>query len=202
MVAGVGWTGLNVAGAVLFGGAPLARAPLVALGTILSGAAGALAAASMTRVRFGKSDASLSANGFLAGLVASSAGCALVSPAGALATGLVAGVLALYCIELLELRLKIDDPAGAVSVHGAAGLWGLIVAGAFAGGNHLTAQLVAIATLLGALFPLLYGIQRALHAFVPFRVPREAERQGMDLSELGAGAYPEFMLHRDDLGLR
>jgi Amt family ammonium transporter len=202
MLAAAGWVGLNIAGSVLFGSAGLARAPFVALGTLLSGATGALAAGGVTRIRFGKPDASLSANGFIAGLVASSAGCALVPPAGALLIGLVAGGMAVYCIEILELRLKIDDPAGAISVHAAAGMWGLLAAGVFAGTDHLVAQLVLIATLLGAMFPMMYGIQRAVKAFVPFRVVQESERQGMDLSELGAGAYPEFMIHRDDLGPR
>jgi Amt family ammonium transporter len=202
MLAGVGWIGLNIAGAVLFGHAALGRAPFVAFGTVLSGAAGALAAAAITRLRFGKSDPSLSANGFLAGLVASSSGCAVAPPLIALLIGMVAGTLSVYCIEVLELRLKIDDPAGAISVHALGGFWGLLVAGIIAGDGHFTGQLVAIATLLGAIFPLLYGIQRTIRAFVPFRAQREAERQGMDLSELGAGAYPEFMLHRDDFGLR
>ena len=202
MLAAPGWVGLNLAGAMLFGAAELSRAPFVALGTLLAGAAGALAAGGVTRIRFGKPDASLSGNGFIAGLVASSAGCAIVPPIGALLIGLIAGGMAVYCIEILELRLKIDDPAGAVSVHAAAGIWGLLAAGIFAGTNHFVAQMIAIATLLGAMFPLLYAIQRAIRFFAPFRVSQESERQGMDLTELGAGAYPEFMIHRDDFNLR
>src|SRR5579872_4506753 len=83
-----------------------------------------LASALITRTRFGKPDASLSANGWVGGLVASSAGCAFVIPAAAVLIGLVAGALVTLSVEWLELHLHIDDPGGAISVHGMAGIWG------------------------------------------------------------------------------
>jgi Amt family ammonium transporter len=197
-----GWIGLNTAGAILFGGAEFSHAPSIAVITLLSAAGGALSAAAVTRARFGKPDASLCANGWTCGLVSSSAACAWTTPAEALLVALVAGALVIYAIELLELRMRIDDPAGAISVHGVGGLWGLLATGILNGGTQFVPQLLGIATLLGFVFPLLYGLNCLANRFVPYRARPENERQGMDLTELGAGAYPEFMLHRDDLGFR
>lgn len=197
-----GWFGLNVAGSILFGGVEFSRVPLIAVITLLSAAGGALAAAAVTGIRFGKPDASLCANGWTCGLVSSSAACAWTNPAEALLVGLVAGALVVYVIELLELRLKVDDPAGAISVHGVGGLWGLFAAGLLNGGTQFVPQLLGIATLLGTVFPLTYCLSLIENRLIHFRVRPEAERQGLDLSELGAGAYPEFMVHRDDLGFR
>ena len=102
-------------------------------------------------------------------------------------------------VELMELALSIDDPTGAVTVHGAGGLWGLFAAGLFAAGHgQFLAQLVGIAALLGVLLPLVYGLFALLNRFVAFRVESDGERLGMDLHELGGGAYPEFVIHRDD----
>jgi ammonium transporter, Amt family len=197
-----GWFGLNVAGSILFGGVASSRAPFIAVITFLSAVGGAMTAAGLAKLRFGKPDASLFANGWTCGLVSSSAACAWTKPLAALLVGVVAGALVVYAIELLELRLKIDDPAGAISVHAIGGLWGLLATGILDGGAHALPQLVAIATLLGCVFPLSYGLNSLLNLVVHFRVQPEKERQGMDLSELGAGAYPEFMVHRDDLGFR
>jgi ammonium transporter, Amt family len=197
-----GWIGLNTAGAILFGGIEFSHAPSIAIITVLSAAGGALAAAALTRARFGKPDASLCANGWTCGLVSSSAACAWTTPAEALLVALVAGALVVYAIELLELRMRVDDPAGAISVHGVGGLWGLLAAGILNGGTQFVPQLLGIATLLGFVFPVLYGLNYVANRFVPYRARPESERQGMDLTELGAGAYPEFMLHRDDSAFR
>lgn len=197
-----GWIGLNASGGILFSGISYLRLPFIAVGTLIAGAGGAIAAAAITRIRFGKPDASLTANGWIAGLVASSAGCATAQPAQALLTGLVAGTLVIFSIEVLELRWRIDDPAGAISVHLLGGAWGLLAAGLFDGPERLLGQLLGIATLLGFVLPVTYGVDVLINRFVPFRASVESERQGMDLAELGAGAYPEFMIHRDDLGFR
>ena len=197
-----GWFGLNSAGALLFGGGHPVQPALIAIDTLLSACGGILSGAFVTRVRFGKPDASLCANGWVSGLVASSAGCALMNPAEALLVGMVAGVLAVFLIEVLELRLKVDDPSGAISVHGAGGLWGLLAVGLFTDTGQFMAQLVGIATLLGFVFPMTYLLNLLLNRLLPFRVSAEGERQGVDLHELGAGAYPEFMIHRDDLNFR
>ena len=199
LLALVGWVAWNLAGAIIWVHAPLSALPGTAINTLLS-ASGALAATfSVTRFRFGKPDASLCANGWLAGLVASSACAAFASPAGSLFVGAVAGVFTPLLVEVLELALSIDDPTGAITVHGAAGLWGLIAAGFFAPQTgQLLAQLIGIAALLGFFFPLIYFLFALLNRFVPFRVDPDGERMGMDLHEIGGGAYPEFVIHRDE----
>ena len=197
-----GWLGLNEAGAILYSGATLASVPLVAMNTMLAAGSALLAAAGVTRARFGKPDASLSANGWVAGLVASSASCLFVRPAEAAAIGLVAGVLVVYSIELFELHLGVDDPGGTVSVHAVGGLWGILAMGLFGrtgqDEGQLLAQIVGLASLLGFVFPLTYGISWLLNRMSPFRVASEGEWQGLDLYELGAGAYPEFVSHGEE----
>jgi Amt family ammonium transporter len=215
----VGWFGLNSAGAILFSGADPSVAVLIGINTVLTASAAALTAAIITNIRFGKPDASLTANGWVGGLVASSACCAFVSPAEAVVIGFVAGVVVTFSVEWFELRLEVDDPGGAVSVHVVGGIWGLLalgIFGHFAGpimnvaGESLSsspsgsdsgqwlAQVVGVATLLGFVLPLTYGINLLLNRFFPYRVSVEGERQGMDLHELGAGAYPEFVTHTDE----
>lgn len=115
--------------------------------------------------------------------------------------------------------MEVDDPGGAISVHAVGGIWGLLALGmfgqferpvlnvagdtlpstmsAFVSGQWL-AQFIGVATLLGFVLPLTYGVNRLLNRFYPFRVSAEGERQGMDLHELGAGAYPEFVTHTDE----
>jgi Amt family ammonium transporter len=199
LVALVGWLAWNVAGAVLWLHAPLAALPVTAVNTLLS-ASGALAATfTVTRIRFGKPDASLCANGWLAGLVASCACAGLVTPGQALFIGFVAGIATPLLVEVLELALSIDDPSGAISVHAVGGLWGLLAVGIFAPQpGQLVAQLVGIATLLGVVLPLVYLLFWLLNRVVPFRVDPDGERIGMDLHELGGGAYPDFVIHRDE----
>jgi Amt family ammonium transporter len=135
----------------------------------------------------------------MSGLVASTACSALVSPAAALFIGVVAGIATPLLVEVLELALSIDDPSGAISAHLIAGLWGLAAAGIFAPQHgQMLAQFVGIATLLGVFLPLLFFVLLLLNRFVPFRVDADGERIGMDLHELGGGAYPEFVIHRDE----
>ena len=199
LLALVGWLAWNVSGAVLWLHAPLASLPQTALNTLLTGSAAVAATYAVTRFRFGKPDASLCANGWMAGLVASSATAALVNPLEALLVGLVAGIVTPLLVEVMELALSIDDPSGAITVHAVGGLWGLFAAGVFAPqAGQLMAQLAGIGTLLGLVFPLLYLLFAVLNRFVPFRVDADGERLGMDLHELGGGAYPEFVIHRDE----
>lgn len=199
MVALVGWLAWNMAGSLLWLNTPPSALVVVALNTMLSASAALLATFLVTRFRFGKPDASLCANGWLAGLVTSSACAGVVSPVAALFTGLVAGIFTPLLVESFELVLSIDDPSGAVSVHGAAGLWGLIAAGIFAPhAGQLLAQLVTVSTLMGLMFPLIYGLFWLMDRVIAFRVESDGERLGMDLHELGGNAYPEFVVHRDE----
>ncbi len=200
----LGFLGLDCAGAILFTGVDARGASIVPLNATLASASALLAAAGVTRSRFGKADASLCANAWVAGLVASSAGCAVIRPAGAVLTGLVAGVLVVYAVEWIELRFRVDDPGGAIAVHAFGGLWGVLAAGVFEAAGKRSApdqwlsQVVGIATLIGFVLPAAYASNRLLDRFLPQRVAPEGERQGLDLYELGAGAYPDFMTHRDD----
>lgn len=217
----MGWLGLNIAGAILYTGAGFTAAPLIAINTSLSAAAAALAAVAITRARFRKPDASLSVNGWVGGLVASSAACAFLKPAGAVVVGLVAGAIVTLAVEWLETYLGVDDPGGAVSVHAVGGLWGVLALGLFArvsrtvpnvasplygagsgDAGQWLAQLTGVATLFGFVLPLTYGLNWLLNRLHPMRVAAESEQQGMDLSELGADAYPEFLTRTEDFRLR
>ncbi len=217
LLALVGWMGLNSAAAILFTNAEPELVPLIAVNTLLGSASAASAAAVVTKIRFGKPDASLSANGWVGGLVAGSATCAFVDPATAVVIGLVAGALVTLAVEWFESKLAVDDPVGAVSIHAASGIWGVLALGIFAhlpegvlnavspgsgDSGQWLAQLVGVATLLGFVLPLTYGLNRLLNRFYPQRVAIEGERQGMDLYELGAGAYPDFLTHTDEFTQR
>jgi ammonium transporter, Amt family len=195
----VGSLAWNLAGAMLWINAGPVTLPRTAINTLLCGSIAMAGTLVVTCIRFGKPDASLCANGWMAGLVASTACAALVSPATALFIGLVAGIATPLLVEVLELALSIDDPSGAISVHLLSGLWGLAAAGIFAPQHgQFLAQLVGIATLLGVFLPTLSIAFLALNRLVPFRVDADGERIGMDLHELGGGAYPEFVIHRDE----
>jgi Amt family ammonium transporter len=218
MLALVGWFGLNSAGAILFTGGTPSGSVRIAMNTFLAAAASALTAALITKIRFGKPDASLCANGWVGGLVASSASCAFVVPSEAVVIGSIAGALVTFSVEWIELRLEVDDPGGVVSVHAVGGIWGLLALGMFArfhgpiwniagdpaalamenDSGQWLAQWIGVATLLGFVLPLTYMANWLLSRIYPYRVSIEGERQGMDLHELGAGAYPEFVTHTED----
>jgi Amt family ammonium transporter len=207
LLALVGWIGLDAAIAMLFYGVPAEQIASIAIDAMLSASSGCLAAVVITHWRYRKPDASLSANGWIAGLVAGSAGCGFFSPLAAMLVGLVAGLLVTLLVEALELHLFIDDPGGAISVHAAAGLWGLLAFGLFGPANGplsatrpalILAQIIGIATLLGLMLPLIHATHLLLNRFIPFRVDADGDWQGMDIRELGAGAYPEFVIHADE----
>jgi Amt family ammonium transporter len=203
LLALVGWIALDTAVAMLFYGYGVEQVVAIPLQAILAASGGCLAAVLMTQWRYRKPDASLSANGWVAGLVAGSAGCGLLSPWATVLVAVIAGVLVTLLVEALELKLYIDDPGGAISVHAVAGLWGLLAFGIFGpsqGGRlaHITSQMIGIGTLLGVLLPLLHGAHLLLNRFIRFRVDADGDWQGMDIRELGAGAYPEFVIHADE----
>ena len=161
---------------------------------------------------WGKPDPSMTANGMLAGLVAITAPCAFVSPVGAAIIGIVAGVLVVGAIIFVERYLKVDDPVGAVSVHGVNGLWGLIALGLFAdgsygegwngvagtvrglfyggGGGQLAAQAIDAAVVFIWAFGLMYVFFRVQKEVQGIRVTRDEEMIGLDLPEMGVPAYP------------
>jgi Amt family ammonium transporter len=193
MMALTGWLGLDAASAMLFAGASVSSIPLIAINNVVAASIALITALIVTGVRFGKPDASISANGFVIGLVSISGACSLVSPAEAAAIGLVAGLLVPFSVEWLDL-IGVDDPSGTVSVHALGGLWGVISVGIMVHtrpGQWL-AQVAVVATLLGFVLPLIYCLNLLLNLIYPQRISKEGERQGLDMCELGAGAYPEL----------
>ncbi|MBV8832568.1 MAG: ammonium transporter [Acidobacteriaceae bacterium] len=201
----LGYLAIDCAGAILFNHVQAGHATLIPVNVTLAGGSALLAASGITQARFGKVDASLCANAWVAGLAASAAGCAVVRPAGAVLIGLIGGALLVLSVEWLELYFKLDDPGGAISVHGLGGLWGTVGVGLFApysgsrnDQDQWLAQVVGIATLIGFVLPVAYGLNWALDKLLPQRVTPEGERQGLDLYELGTGAYPDFMTHNDE----
>jgi Amt family ammonium transporter len=187
----------------LFARAEAGRSVLIVVNATLAAAAAMLASPPSRRIRSARAMRHLRER-LGSGLVASSAGCAVMPQAAAMIVGLIAGALVTYTVELLELHLTIDDPGGSISVHLIGGLWGVLAVawlGKFPEGSpsgQWLAQLAGVASLLGFVLPLTYALVRLVDRFFPMRVAPEGERQGLDLHELGAGAYPDFVSHNDD----
>jgi Amt family ammonium transporter len=158
----------------------------------------------------------MSGNGLLAGLVAITAPSGFVNPTGSAIIGLIAGVLVCASVAFVENTLKVDDPVGAISVHGTCGLWGVLSVGLFADGtsnyggswngvtgsvtglfygdaSQLVAQLVGIATLVGFVFSFSFAMNWILDLVIGQRVSAETEVAGLDLPEMGQLGYPEFV---------
>ncbi len=128
-----GWMGFNPGST--FGATDL-RIAVVAVNTLLAASAGAVVAMAWTNAKWGKPDISMTCNGMLAGLVAITAPCAFVAPWAAVVIGILAGFVVCYGVEFLDKKAKIDDPCGAISVHGFCGLWGILAVGLFADGTY------------------------------------------------------------------
>ena len=199
-----GWFGFNGASTVCATG----DEALISMGDIfittnMAAAAGSTATMIYTWVRYGKPDVSMTLNGVLAGLVAITAGCDVVSPAGALIIGLLAGVLVVVAVEFFDQKLKIDDPVGAVSVHGVCGAFGTIVTGLFAtkdglfyggGTSFLTTQIIGVVTVaiyVAIAMTIIFGV---LDKLIGLRVSEEEEIKGLDMEEHGLlSSYADFM---------
>ena len=194
-----GWFGFN-AGSTL-SGMDLSIA-LIAVNTNLAAAAAGVMAMLATWLKYGKPDVSMTLNGGLAGLVAITAGCASVSPAGAAIIGALAGIVVVYSVELLDKVIKVDDPVGAVSVHGTCGAFGTVMVGFFAvdggllyggGAALLVVQLIGVLTVaawVGLNASILFAV---LKAALGLRVSREEEIRGLDFKEHGMEAYADFV---------
>ena len=213
-----GWFGFNPGSTLGASGNGSLRIGSVATNTMLAGMAGSFGAMLYMWLRYGKPDASMSGNGLLAGLVAITAPSGFVNPVASVIIGVFAGVLVCISVEFVDKVLKVDDPVGAISVHGANGLWGVISIGLFAdgksnyggswngvngsvtglfygdNGGQLVAQLIGVATLLGFVFTLSFVFNLLVDWVVGQRVSAKSELQGLDLPEMGALGYPEFEL--------
>ena len=191
----LGWFGFNPGSTTAVGGGSFA---FIAVTTNISAAAGAVAAMAISWALFKKPDPSFALNGALAGLVAITAGCDVIPVPYAALTGLLAGlVVVLSCVALEKLR--VDDPVGAVSVHGVCGAFGTLAVGLFAadgglllggGASLLGVQALGVAAAFLWAFPVSLGIFLAIKYTVGLRVSAEEEIEGLDLVEHGVYAYP------------
>ncbi|HEY6987801.1 MAG TPA: ammonium transporter [Bryobacteraceae bacterium] len=218
-----GWFGFNPGSTLGASGNGNLRIGSIAVNTMLAGMTGAFGAMFYMWMRYGKPDASMSGNGLLAGLVAITAPSGFVNTVGACIIGLIAGVLVCLSVEFVDRVLKVDDPVGAISVHGTNGIWGVISVGLFADGksnyggswngvngsvtglfygdaSQLVAQLLGAATLIGIVFTMTFVVNLAIDAIIGQRVAAKAELEGLDLPEMGQIGYPEFELKARALG--
>jgi len=164
---------------------------LVFVNTNMAAAGGLVAALLAARFRFGKADLTMALNGALAGLVAITAEPLTPTPLAATLIGAVGGVIVVFSIVGLD-RLKIDDPVGAISVHGVVGIWGLLAVPITNPDATLTAQLIGAVTIFAWVFTTSLLVWALLKAIVGIRVSEEEEYEGVDISESGVEAYPEF----------
>ena len=193
----LGWFGFNPGSQM---GADAAEISGIAVTTNLAAAAGAITAMITAWIMLGKPDAGMSLNGALAGLVAITAGCASVSPRDAAIIGAIGGIVVVLSVLMFE-RLRIDDPVGAISVHGTCGAVGTILlglfdssSGVFYGGGFalLGAQIVGVLAVLVWCLVTGFILFSAIKAITGLRVTEEEEQAGLDYEEHGASAYPDF----------
>jgi len=201
----LGWFGFNPGSTTAVGGGEFAR---VAVTTNLAAAASAIVAMFTSWLRFGKADVGMTLNGALAGLVAITAPCYTVTNVGAISIGIAAGALVVFSVLFFD-KLKIDDPVGAISVHGVCGAWGTLAAGIFGAEQVLEIgdantgllygggfkQIITQLTGIGACFVWTFGtcfvLFHIIKATMGLRVSEEEEIIGLDLSEHAAEAYPQ-----------
>jgi Amt family ammonium transporter len=203
-----GWFGFN-GGSTLAASDP--RIAAIVVNTSIASAAGALTSLFYEWQRHRRPDIAMTCNGLLGGLVAITAPCAFVAPSTAALIGVVAGLLVPWLVSTLERRARIDDPVGAITVHGACGVWGMIAVGLFADGSYgdgwngvsgpvrgllfgdpgqLVAQILGVVANAGLVFGLSFAFFRGAERLVGNRVSSEVEWNGLDSLEMGSEAYP------------
>lgn len=210
LILAFGWFGFN-AGSTLAASDP--HIGVIAVNTMLASAGGALAALLYLWQRFNKPDVAIACNGLLGGLVAITAPCAFVTPAAAVMIGVVAGLIVVGSVLALERGFRIDDPVGAIAVHGVSGLWGALALGIFADGTYgdgwngvagpvrgllygdagqFLAQLIGVTVNLVVVFGLALAFFVIVDRTMGNRVPPEIEWSGLDALEMGSEAYPNM----------
>ncbi len=202
-----GWFGFNP-GSTLAG--TDYRISIIAVNTMMAGTMGALATMAIMYLKGGKPDPGMMANGLLAGLVAITAPSAFVNSIGSVIIGTVAGILVYYGYNFIDRKLKIDDPVGAIAVHGINGAWGVISVGLLADGSYgdgwngvpgtvkglfygdgsqLVAQIIGTATCFIFVYAAMWIWFKISNKITPIRVPAEAEIGGLDIPEMGVLGY-------------
>jgi Amt family ammonium transporter len=188
----MGWFGFNGGSVLKLGDMASANAvAMVFLNTNAAAAGGVIAALIIAKIMFGKADLTMILNGALAGLVAITAGPDTPSPLVATLIGAAGGVLVVFSIVAMD-KFKIDDPVGAISVHGVVGLWGLLAVPLTNGDASFSGQLIGAATIFVWVFVASFIVWALLKVVMGIRVSEEEEYAGVDLSECGMEAYPEF----------
>ena len=190
----MGWFGFN-------GGSVLAMASkesadavaMVFVNTNAAAAGGVIAALFLAKAWFGKADLTMALNGALAGLVAITAGPDTPSALAATLIGSVGGIIVVFSIVILDRKLKIDDPVGAISVHGVVGLWGLLAVPLTNSGVGFAGQLIGAATIFVWVFGASLALWFVIKIIMGVRVSEDEEEAGVDISECGMEAYPEFV---------
>ncbi len=196
-----GWYGFNVGSTT----AASTDTALIAVNTTLAACAGAFGAMVFSWMKFKKPDATMSLNGALAGLVGITAGCANVLPGSAIAIGFIAGIIVVISVVFIDQTLKIDDPVGAISVHGVCGAWGTLAAGLFnidgASMKIIGVQLLGIGAAFFWVFPTAFILFKVIDATIGLRTTAEEEMAGLDVGEHGLEAYPDFQVQTEAKGM-
>jgi len=195
----LGWFGFNPGSQLAASGSENAHAiSHIFVTTNLAAAAGTVSALVTSWLRFGKPALSLALNGALAGLVAITAGCDIVSPGGAVVIGLLAGIILVFSVTIFDHVFRIDDPVGAISVHGINGAFGTLMVGLLAtdgglfyggGISLLLSQIIGVVAIAAWSMGLGYVLFKVLKATVGLRVSRRVEEEGLDIYEHGESAY-------------
>ncbi len=189
----LGWFGFNGGSQLQISTVENANAvAMIFVNTNLAAAAGVIGALIASRIMFGKVDLTMILNGALAGLVSITADPLSPTPLSAAVIGLIGGLLVVFVIILMDKKFKIDDPVGAISVHGVVGIWGLLAVVFNNADATLTAQLIGVVSIFTWVFVTSLVVWFAIKAVMGIRVTEEQEYEGLDQSECGMEAYPEF----------
>ncbi|NCN43360.1 MAG: ammonium transporter [Piscirickettsiaceae bacterium CG_4_9_14_3_um_filter_43_564] len=189
----LGWFGFNGGSELKISNVEEANAvAMIFVNTLLAAAAGVVGALAVSKIKFGKADLTMMLNGALAGLVAITAEPLTPSALEATLIGLVGGMIVVIAIIVLDTKLKIDDPVGAISVHGVVGIYGLIAVTFTNPDASLVAQLIGIISIFAWVFIASLIVWSIVKAVMGIRISEEDEFEGADQSECGMEAYPEF----------
>jgi Amt family ammonium transporter len=188
----MGWFGFNGGSVLKLGDIANANSvAMVFLNTNAAAAGGLVAALILARALFGKADLTMALNGALAGLVAITAEPSTPTALEATLIGAAGGLIVVFSITLLD-KMKIDDPVGAISVHGVVGLWGLLAVPLTNSGTTFVGQLIGAGTIFAWVFVASFIVWMVIKMIMGIRISEEEEYEGADLAECGMEAYPEF----------